>query len=62
MSRNALVRRTNEAKFAGVCAGVARYLGVDPTMVRLAFVLCAVFSFGSPFLIYLVLWIFMPEG
>jgi phage shock protein C len=43
---------------AGVCGGLARYFGIDSTLVRLIFVL-AVISGVSP-LIYLVLWIVMP--
>jgi len=43
----------------GVCGGLARYFGIDATIVRLVFVL-AVLSGLSP-LIYLILWIVMPQ-
>jgi phage shock protein PspC (stress-responsive transcriptional regulator) len=39
-------------KFLGVCAGLARYLGVDPSVVRLAFVIGTLVGFGSFILIY----------
>ena len=45
---------------AGVCAGLAAYFGVDPTLVRLAFALVTVFS-GIGVLLYLVAWVLIPE-
>jgi len=42
-----LVRLRDDRMVAGVCSGVARYLGVDPTLVRLLAVLGIVFSFGT---------------
>ena len=44
---------------AGVCAGLANYLGVDATVVRLIFVLLALFAAGGV-LLYLILWLIMP--
>ena len=46
---------------AGVCAGLAAYLGVDPTLVRLAFVFLSFFG-GVGILFYLGAWIVIPEG
>jgi phage shock protein PspC (stress-responsive transcriptional regulator) len=45
---------------AGVCAGLATYFGVDPTLVRLAFALVTVFG-GFGVLLYLVAWAVIPE-
>ena len=45
---------------AGVCAGLAAYFGVDPTLVRLAFALFTIFG-GAGVLLYLVAWIVIPE-
>jgi phage shock protein C len=45
---------------AGVCAGLAAYFNVDPTLVRLAFALLTIFG-GAGVLIYLVAWIVIPE-
>jgi phage shock protein C len=53
------VRTRGDKMVAGVCGGLARYFNIDPVLVRLVFVL-AVLSGVSP-LIYLVLWIVMPE-
>ena len=54
-----LVRSETDKMFAGVCGGLARYFGVDSTIVRLVFVL-AVLSGVSPF-VYLLLWLVMPS-
>ena len=54
-----LTRVEEGRMIAGVCAGLARYLGIDPTVVRLIFVLLALFAAGGV-LLYLVLWLIMP--
>ncbi len=46
---------------AGVCAGLANFFGIDPTVVRLIFVAGTLLGFGSFVLIYLVLFIVVPE-
>ncbi len=47
---------------AGVCGGLARWLGWDPTLVRLGYVILTVLSVGFPgVLIYILLWILMPQ-
>lgn len=55
-----LVRTTDDKWIGGVCGGLARYLGVDPTVVRLAFVVLTVLGLGSMILVYLVAWLLMP--
>lgn len=45
---------------AGVCVGLAAYFGVDPTLVRLAFALLAVFG-GLGILLYLCAWVVIPD-
>lgn len=47
---------------AGVCAGVARALGVDPTWVRLAVVALTVFGSGAGILLYAIGWAVLPGG
>lgn len=54
-----LARSASDKMIGGVCGGLARYFGIDTTIVRLVFVL-AVLSGLSP-LIYLVLWVVMPQ-
>ena len=45
----------------GVCAGIAEYFEVDPTLMRLAWVLLSIFSLGTGFVGYLVMWIITPR-
>jgi phage shock protein PspC (stress-responsive transcriptional regulator) len=45
---------------AGVCAGLAAYFGIDPTLVRLAFALLTAFG-GLGVLLYLGAWIVIPD-
>ena len=55
--------RSRERMVAGVCGGVARYFGWDPTLVRVAYVVASVVSVGFPgIVVYVVLWLVMPEG
>ena len=45
---------------AGVCAGLAAYFGIDPTLVRLGFVVLTVFG-GFGILLYLGAWLVIPD-
>ena len=48
---------------AGVCGGLAEWLGWDPTLVRVLYVLVSILSAAFPgILVYIVLWILMPES
>ncbi len=55
-----LERSTTNRVIAGVCGGIAEYLQVDPTLVRVFFVVAAVMTAGLAFLAYLALLILMP--
>jgi len=55
-----LYRSNTDVMIGGVCSGIAKYFDVDPTAVRLAFVLL-LFAGGGGLWIYLVLWIIMPQ-
>jgi len=57
----ALTRPRQEAKIAGVCAGIARYLSIDVTLVRVIMVVLALWPPGTGLLLYLVCWIIMPR-
>lgn len=61
MEGKKLYRSRTDRMVAGVCGGLAQYLGIDPVLVRLVFALLIVFGVGSPLLIYLILAIVMPE-
>ena len=61
-ARTGLQRSQDDRIIAGVCGGVAEWLGWDPTLVRVLFVLVSIFSAAFPgILVYLILWIVMPE-
>jgi len=60
MQHKKLQRSRGEAMIGGVCGGLGDYFGIDPTVVRLAFVLLALLG-GHGLLIYLILWIVMPR-
>jgi phage shock protein PspC (stress-responsive transcriptional regulator) len=57
-----LVRRSDDRMVAGVCSGVADYVGVDPTIVRLAVVVGTVLGFGTLLVAYVLAWLLMPEA
>ena len=48
-------------KMGGVCAGLANYLNMDVTMVRLGFILCVIFT-GVPLVLYFIAWVVMPRN
>lgn len=55
-----LMRSRNDRMIAGVCGGLGEYFGIDPTLFRIAFAL-SLFVGGSGFVLYIVLWLVMPE-
>lgn len=59
MQQSRLMRSESDRMLAGVCGGIAAYLGVDPVLVRLGFVVLLLAS-GVGLPIYLVLWLVMP--
>lgn len=56
-----LYRNMNDKMLCGVCSGIADYFGLDPTLIRLGWV---VFTFlgGSGILAYIIAAIIIPEG
>ena len=58
MAEKKLVRSANK-KLAGVCGGLAEYLGLDASIVRIAWLLCVLLG-GFGLLAYLIMWIVMP--
>jgi len=54
--------RSNNRVIAGVCGGLAEWLGWDIALVRLLYLIISIFSAGFPgVLAYIILWIVMPE-
>ena len=56
-----LFRDTNHAMIAGVAAGLANYLNIDATIIRILFIVFTFFG-GSGVLVYLILWLIVPEA
>lgn len=46
---------------AGVCAGIANFFGLDATLVRLIYALLTVFTAFAGVIVYLLMWIIVPE-
>lgn len=55
-----LYRSRRNRMIGGVCGGLADYLGVDPTVVRVIMAL-ATFVGGMSILVYLIMWLLIPE-
>ncbi len=63
MSAKKIHRSMDNKMIAGVCAGLADYFDVDPTLVRVAYVLLSFLMVGFPGLIlYIILAVVIPEG
>lgn len=61
--KNPLMRSRHNRLIAGVCGGIAEWLGWDPTLVRVLYVIVSIFSAAFPgLLIYILLWLVMPEA
>ena len=59
---NKLHRSRTDRMIAGVCGGIAHWLGWNSTMVRILFVVISVLSVAFPgILVYLILWLLMPK-
>jgi phage shock protein C len=56
-----LFRSRDNRMIAGICGGLAEYTNVDPTVVRVGFVLLAFFTGGASLLAYPIMWIVVPE-
>lgn len=55
------LKRSRNKMIAGVCGGIAEWLGWDLTIVRIAYVLISIFSAAFPgILVYIILWAIMP--
>jgi phage shock protein C len=58
-----LRRSRSNRMIAGVIGGLARYFGIDSTMARVIYVILSVVSVAFPgLLVYVLLWLIIPEG
>ena len=56
-----LVRSRNGRMLAGVCAGVADYIGVDVTLIRVLVVVLCLITGGAGVLAYVAAWVIIPD-
>ncbi len=57
-----LTKSPDNAMLAGVCAGIADYFDVDPTLIRVGYLIFTFIGAGSPILLYIILALIMPEA
>ena len=57
-----LYRSGTERILGGVCAGIGEYADVDPTVVRLVWIVLTLLSLGVGHVAYIIAWIIIPEG
>ena len=60
MEEKKRLTRSDDKMIGGVCAGLAEYLDIDPTIVRIVWVLMVLFA-GFGILLYVILWLIMPK-
>ncbi len=54
--------RSSDKVIGGVCAGLADYFNLDPTLVRAGYLVLSILSVAFPgILVYIILWIIMPD-
>ena len=56
-----IYRSRTDRMFSGLCAGLGRYIGVDPTIVRLIFVVAFIIFFPIAEIVYLAMMLIVPE-
>jgi len=61
MEEKKRLTRSNNGMIAGVCGGIADYFDLDPTLVRVGYILLSVFTAFAGVFAYLILWIVMPK-
>jgi len=61
LARRKLIRPRLDRKIAGVCAGFSEYFDLDVTLIRVVWLLVAIFGFPFGEIAYIVAWIVMPE-
>jgi phage shock protein PspC (stress-responsive transcriptional regulator) len=59
--RKRLFRSDTDKMLGGVCGGIAEYFDLDPTLVRLGYIVLSLFTIFSGIPAYIVLWIVVPR-
>ena len=61
-TRKELFRDMKKGKIAGVCAGLAQYIGLDIALMRIAWIVLCICSVGFSLVAYIILWVVLPEA
>ncbi len=61
MSERRFFRSTSNRMIAGVCGGIAEYFNWDPSMVRIVYSLLTLFTAFAGGIVYVILWIVVPQ-
>ena len=61
-TRKELFRDMKKGKIAGVCAGLAQYIGLDIALMRIAWIVLCICSVGFSLVGYIILWVAVPEA
>ena len=61
MSNGKKIYRSNDRVIAGVCGGLAEYMDIDPTLVRLVYALFTVTTILSGAILYIIAWLIVPR-
>ena len=56
-----LYRSRKERMLGGVCGGLGEHIDVDPTIIRLIWVVITLLTIGTGLLVYIIAWIIIPE-
>lgn len=56
-----MVRLSNDKKLGGVCSGLARYFGMDVSIMRVAYLILTILTGSLLFWLYLILWLVVPH-
>lgn len=62
LPRASVSRNANDKVLGGVCSGLAHYLKIDPSIIRILFAVLAFGAFGTGVLIYIILWLVLPSA
>ncbi|MBN1160076.1 MAG: PspC domain-containing protein [Candidatus Diapherotrites archaeon] len=61
MTNKRLYRNQNDTILGGVASGMAEYFDTDPTLIRILWVIFGLVSLGTAIILYLAMWIIVPE-
>ncbi|MBQ9991133.1 MAG: PspC domain-containing protein [Lachnospiraceae bacterium] len=61
MEQKKLIKSSDNKMICGVCGGIGEYFNLDPTLIRLIWVILTIGGFGTGFLIYILAAVIMPQ-